>query len=87
MSRKYGSKVLNATGQVVGLHEMLKIGDSVIWNGRKYGSCEHDSEFQPGNTYPVCYIYDSNCDIELSVDAGSAQITIRAHDDEYSIVQ
>lgn len=87
MNKKYGTQILNSKGQTIELAGMVKLWDKVVWNGRKYGSCEDDHKFTVGEKYPVCMIYESNSDLELSIDTGTEQFCIRAHKDEYSILQ
>ena len=87
MSQKFGSKILNSEGKIVELAGKVKLGDQVIWNGRNNESCPDDKRFKIGEQYPVCFIHQTNSGVELSIDRGTEQVTIRAHDDEYSTVQ
>jgi hypothetical protein len=79
--RKYGTAIWDTAGNVIELHGKVKIGDKVTWLGRKAGSGKYDSEFVVGQQYPVCYIHESNFDVELQGQAG--HITTRASSTEY----
>lgn len=79
--KKYGSRVYDAAGNVTALHGKLEVGDRVVWLGRKHGSGSHDAKFEVGQSYPVCFIYPNNGDIELQ--GSEPQITIRAGEEEY----
>jgi hypothetical protein len=80
---KYGARIVDATGRVVALYNKVKLGDRVIWLGRKQGKGANDHRFEPGKDYEVCYIYESNGDLELQGD--EAAITTRAGPSEYSV--
>lgn len=79
--RKFGSPVFDAEGRIVELHGKVKLGDAVTWLGRKAGSGQYDSEFVVGQKYLVCYIYESNFDVELQ--GAADHITTRAGSTEY----
>lgn len=80
---KYGTQVLDETGRVIALHEIVKLGDSAEWLGRKAGSGTNDYLFMAGNTYKVCHIYSSNGDVELQGER--PEITTRAGAAEYLV--
>lgn len=82
--RKFGSPSFDEAGNIVALHGKLKLGEKVVWLGRKQGSGSNDEHFQVGHAYPVCFIYPSNTDVELQGD--DPGVTTRAGDTEYSLL-
>lgn len=79
--KKFGTRIYSEAGNVIALSGKLKLGDEVVWLGRKYGSCSNDGEFEIGKAYRVCFIYPSNGDVELQ--GHEPQITTRAGAEEY----
>jgi hypothetical protein len=82
--RKYGTRIIDETGRVVALHGKVKLGERVVWIGRKDGSGANDHLFEAGREYEVCFIYESNGDVELQGD--EPEITTRAGATEYRVV-
>lgn len=57
----------------------LKVGDEVIWGGRKYGSCSDDDLFFVGEKYSVAgFHHDNNDDVEIEQYIDGRHLTIRA---------
>jgi hypothetical protein len=64
-----------------------KIGDSVIWLGRKLGSCSNDAKFVIGEKYSVAHIYPSNLDVEIEQYIEGDHVTTRAGLTEFSVIK
>jgi hypothetical protein len=79
--RKFGTLVHDDTGRVVEVSGKVRLGEQVLWLGRKHGSCTHDAKFEINQAYQVYFIYPSNGDVELQ--GPEPHITIRATGDEY----
>jgi len=81
--RKYGTQITDESGRVVALHGIVKLGDRVVWLGRKEGKDTYDHLFEVGQAYEVCMIYESNGDLLLQ--GADPAVTIRAGRSEYQV--
>lgn len=82
--RKFGTMSFDAAGNVTEVYGKVKLGDQVIWLGRKHGSGSYDHLLEIGKPYQVHFIYPSNGDVELQ--GPKPNITVRAGEEEYGPV-